>query len=556
MPRTRVAGVEEVEDGGVVVETIAAGLGADREGTLRVGDRVVAVNGAELRGCSNGEALAAIQAASSAGAMRLLVARNARRSSLASQGSSAFGALTDTPESAAAAHEYAVEVLPGPDGLGLSLAPGHRGGVVVQRVLAGGPSAATGEIGVGDVLVEVGGRDVRSLPARDVAALLRGGGGDTKVVPVAYGGDALGVQLAGGQGNQPIVVESAEPGGAGYRGGLRAGMEVLAIDKTPLRGQGLTQALGLASRSRIRATMRGTPSEFTVTAAPAPVRLVLRRQRADTSLLLPEEPRELERLLLAERQGRLEAERRAGRTAAAAAEAESVERDYDEIVTLLEAEVAHLRGQLLSGPDARDAELVNARQRCVVLGAQLNKAIAAKQTTDVALRRLLELARNSIARLERAKRQPAVPVLGIKPHRPSNGPPPPRGAWAVGDSCQAPCGRLGLVDALHSDTALVRFAGEPAELVAVASLRPVPSHTFAVAGHEEPSDADFFLSATEQGILMQTRETLRAVELLLEDQSLPFGWEEAVTVDGSKYYIDHAAQVTSWKHPISERVTT
>jgi len=43
---------------------------------------------------------------------------------------------------------------------------------------------------------------------------------------------------------------------------------------------------------------------------------------------------------------------------AARENARAVERDYDEVVALLEAEVAHLRSQLLAGPDEKDQQLV------------------------------------------------------------------------------------------------------------------------------------------------------------------------------------------------------
>ena len=33
---------------------------------------------------------------------------------------------------------------------------------------------------------------------------------------------------------------------------------------------------------------------------------------------------------------------------------------------------------------------------------------------------------------------------------------------------------------------------------------------------------------------------------------LPFGWEEAVTADGSRYYINHTNQTTSWFHPATK----
>ena len=33
---------------------------------------------------------------------------------------------------------------------------------------------------------------------------------------------------------------------------------------------------------------------------------------------------------------------------------------------------------------------------------------------------------------------------------------------------------------------------------------------------------------------------------------LPYGWEEAYTADGIKYFINHVTQTTSWMHPCDE----
>ncbi|XP_029312636.1 transcriptional coactivator YAP1-A-like [Cottoperca gobio] len=33
--------------------------------------------------------------------------------------------------------------------------------------------------------------------------------------------------------------------------------------------------------------------------------------------------------------------------------------------------------------------------------------------------------------------------------------------------------------------------------------------------------------------------------------NLPYGWEEAFTADGVKYYINHMTQTTSWKLPVT-----
>ena len=114
-----------------------------------------------------------------------------------------------------------------------------------------------------------------------------------------------------------------------------------------------------------------------------------------------------ELLIERERSAQLEARLESERGARAAGRA--LERDYDEIITLLEAEVAHLRAQLAFGPDEKDRQLLNYRQRCTVLGCQLNKAVVAKQGADVALRRLLDLARATVsrrARLRNARKAP------------------------------------------------------------------------------------------------------------------------------------------------------
>lgn len=40
------------------------------------------------------------------------------------------------------------------------------------------------------------------------------------------------------------------------------------------------------------------------------------------------------------------------------------------------------------------------------------------------------------------------------------------------------------------------------------------------------------------------------VRSLIETDCLPYGWEEAYTADGIKYFINHVTEATSWTHPI------
>jgi len=124
------------------------------------------------------------------------------------------------------------------------------------------------------------------------------------------------------------------------------------------------------------------------------------------------------------------------------------EKDYDEIISLLEAEVAHLRSQLLAGPNEMDHLLIKYRQRCLVLGCQLNKAVASKRVADQAIARLLQFVRESQSKLRMASHTQRGADHGLNQredgtlrHLPSMGQhPPSAGPWAVGDSCLAPFG--------------------------------------------------------------------------------------------------------------------
>ncbi|XP_041358807.1 syntaxin-binding protein 4-like isoform X2 [Gigantopelta aegis] len=56
---------------------------------------------------------------------------------------------------------------------------------------------------------------------------------------------------------------------------------------------------------------------------------------------------------------------------------------------------------------------------------------------------------------------------------------------------------------------------------------------------------------TTKALLKEGQEVVKAVKSLIETVALPFGWEEAYTSDGTKYYINHTNQTTTWTHPVS-----
>jgi syntaxin-binding protein 4 len=57
--------------------------------------------------------------------------------------------------------------------------------------------------------------------------------------------------------------------------------------------------------------------------------------------------------------------------------------------------------------------------------------------------------------------------------------------------------------------------------------------------------------AMSQKLADEALDVARGVRVLLEEEPLPFGWEEAYTTEGERYYINHMSQVTSWLHPVT-----
>ncbi|KAM5214639.1 syntaxin-binding protein 4 isoform 3-T6 [Hipposideros larvatus] len=51
-------------------------------------------------------------------------------------------------------------------------------------------------------------------------------------------------------------------------------------------------------------------------------------------------------------------------------------------------------------------------------------------------------------------------------------------------------------------------------------------------------------------LALESKELVRSVRAILDMDCLPYGWEEAYTADGIKYFINHVTQTTSWIHPV------
>ncbi|GFS12161.1 syntaxin-binding protein 4-like [Elysia marginata] len=151
------------------------------------------------------------------------------------------------------------------------------------------------------------------------------------------------------------------------------------------------------------------------------------------------------------------------------AKAQQTECDYEEVVAMLENEVAQLRLQM-SKSDA-----VNMQKRLAVLVCQLKKADMGKKTYEVATEKLTKFVEHSLDTLSALNSSPRLPTESNK---------------------------------INKKKAL-------------------------------------------QSLASDGREVIKTVRSLMESVPLPFGWEEAYTMEGVKYYINHLNQTTTWTHPVS-----
>jgi len=172
--------------------------------------------------------------------------------------------------------------------------------------------------------------------------------------------------------------------------------------------------------------------------------------------------------------------------------AKDVEQDYAEVIRLLEQELDSYKAkEAEQKPNIQ--ELQELQKRLVVLGCQLRKAEVSKRTYEVATEKLINFAEMVHESLTEG----------------NPGKPPPRGK---GES--------------------VRREGDS---------NPKP-----------PAYLSRHAKFTPASLAREARETVRSVKALIEEEPLPFGWEEAFTTDGVRYYINHVTQQTSWLHPVTQ----
>ncbi|KAK7134917.1 hypothetical protein R3I93_018125 [Phoxinus phoxinus] len=174
---------------------------------------------------------------------------------------------------------------------------------------------------------------------------------------------------------------------------------------------------------------------------------------------------------------------------AAQKQARGMEMDYEEVIHLLEAEIAEMKSQKSEQTGQGKDDLQDLKKRISVLECQLRKSETVKKDFETSTGKLLQF---------------VEAVQGFLSENQSG----PRGYSSPSDPKLA-----------------------------------TQSQTFASRGGKKPP-------WTASTLAVEAKELTHAVRSLLELDCLPYGWDEAYTADGVKYYINHETQTTSWTHPV------
>lgn len=194
------------DDNGIFITKIIEDGAAHQDGRLAVGDRLLAVNDANLENVAHETAVAALKATKER--VKLMVAKPYVSYSVV-DGSIPHSQSYTRDQEQTVMHSTSVttanNVAPsrgaksavsrisnkvrkillqkGPTGLGFNIVGGEDGeGIFVSFILAGGPADLSGELQRGDQLISVNGIDIREATHEQAAAALKGAGDIVEIV--------------------------------------------------------------------------------------------------------------------------------------------------------------------------------------------------------------------------------------------------------------------------------------------------------------------------------------------------------------------------------------
>ncbi|XP_023374988.1 syntaxin-binding protein 4 isoform X2 [Otolemur garnettii] len=164
-----------------------------------------------------------------------------------------------------------------------------------------------------------------------------------------------------------------------------------------------------------------------------------------------------------------------------------MEMDYEEVIRLLEAEIAELKAQLADYADQNKENVQDLRKRITVLDCQLRKSEMARKTFEASTEKLLHF----VEAIQEIFSDISAPLSNLSERR----------MVFTSKTSSASLGRHG---------------------------RDIPAT-----------------------LALESKQLVKSVHALLDMDCLPYGWEEAYTADGIKYFINHVTQTTSWIHPVT-----
>ena len=183
-------------DHGIFVTKIIPGGAADIDGKLKVGDRLLSVNGISLEYVTHDEAVSAIASIiEQTNEIVLRVAKVSQYSTLSpgvvplehNLNLMSQDAVVDESER----EPRRVYIHKGPSGLGFNIVGGEGGeGIFISFILTGGPADMSGELRKGDQILSVNDVDMTQATHEQAAEILKNSGSNVNIVahyrPEAY----------------------------------------------------------------------------------------------------------------------------------------------------------------------------------------------------------------------------------------------------------------------------------------------------------------------------------------------------------------------------------
>ncbi|XP_072794713.1 syntaxin-binding protein 4 isoform X2 [Vicugna pacos] len=159
---------------------------------------------------------------------------------------------------------------------------------------------------------------------------------------------------------------------------------------------------------------------------------------------------------------------------AAQRQAHGMEMDYEEVIRLLETEITELKAQLADYSDQNKESVQELRKRITVLDCQLRKSETARKTFEASTEKLLHF----VEAIQEVLSDNSSPLSNLSERR----------AMLASQMSLTPLGR---------------------------NARNIPAT-----------------------LALESKELVKSVRAILDMDCLPYGWEEAYTADGIKYFIN------------------